>query len=269
MAEPSELRDLVAEAAERVAMARTEAADRLRRRIEAMPRCTRHPDVDREPTGACPECEIEREAEAVEANRRYREERRAEVAASAEAALQGFPARYRDAEATEPAVIDWAQQFTERPADVPSLLLLGSTGVGKTWQAYGAIRIASTVPVITAAGLLRRRLWQASTYADFVASMRPRPKFDPEQVLTDARTVDLLFIDDLGTAKGSEWVEEITYRLVNGRYEDMRPSIFTSNLSLSELKEAIGDRVASRLAETCERIVLKGHDRRRAPRSAA
>ena len=80
--------------------------------------------------------------------------------------------------------------------------------------------------------------------------------------------LELLFIDDLGAAKATEFVEEATYRLINTRYNDMRPSIFTSNLALSELKDAIGDRIASRLAETCTRIVLDGPDRRRQPRAA-
>jgi DNA replication protein DnaC len=58
-------------------------------------------------------------------------------------------------------------------------------------------------------------------------------------------------------------VEEITYRLINGRYEAMRPSIFVSNLPTEDFKSAVGDRIASRLAETCVRVALTGPDRRR------
>jgi DNA replication protein DnaC len=77
------------------------------------------------------------------------------------------------------------------------------------------------------------------------------------------RTADLLLIDDLGVAKNSEWVEEAVYRIIGGRYEQMRPTIYTTNLDVPKLRDALGDRIASRLAETCTRVLLDGDDRRR------
>lgn len=171
-----------------------------------------------------------------------------------------FPRRWRDAEPTEPAILEWVRTVAVDLAEAPSLLLLGATGAGKTYQAYGALRAAVLAHP--------RASWATTTYADFTAALRPRPKVDTEAEMDRFRSVDLLLVDDLAAAKSSEWVEEVTYRLVNGRYEDMRPSIFTSNLALAELKEAIGDRVASRLAETCVRVVLDGPDRRRQPKAA-
>lgn len=73
----------------------------------------------------------------------------------------------------------------------------------------------------------------------------------------------LLLLDDLGAAKTSEWTEELTYRLINHRYEHMLPTLITTNLPTAELRTALGDRVASRLAEMTERVILTGPDRRR------
>ncbi|MER7128641.1 hypothetical protein [Streptosporangium saharense] len=42
----------------------------------------------------------------------------------------------------------------------------------------------------------------------------------------------LLLLDDLGSAKASEWTEEITYRVINHRHENLLPGVFTSNLLL-------------------------------------
>ncbi len=82
------------------------------------------------------------------------------------------------------------------------------------------------------------------------------------------RHAGVLLLDDLGTAKGSEWVEEVTYRLVTHRYDAMRPTIHVTNLGPDELRDVLGDRIASRLSETCTRVVLSGPDRRRALRIA-
>jgi DNA replication protein DnaC len=107
--------------------------------------------------------------------------------------------------------------------------------------------------------------WQAHTFADLLARLRPRTGVDTEAELERYRKLDLLLIDDLAAGKSSEWVEEATYRIINGRYEAMRPTIYTSNLPLDQLRDAIGDRIASRLAETCTRVVMEGPDRRRMP----
>lgn len=177
---------------------------------------------------------------------------------SARAALicdERFPRRFVEAKADHPGVTEWVDAYLMDPLDARSLLIAGPTGVGKTWQAYGALRAA----VCTATA----PKWEATTFADFTAALRPGAK-DPEAALQTFRTTHLLLVDDLGAAKNSEWVEEITYRLLNGRYEDVRPSIFTTNLPLPDLREKLGDRLASRLVEMCAVVPMEGSDRRRA-----
>lgn len=175
-----------------------------------------------------------------------------------------FPRRYVDAKTDRNEVLHWIGGYMRDPETAPSLLLLGPTGTGKTYQAYAALRMAVTHPRPVRGVGFRCDAWKAATHADLLASMRPNTRNDSEQVLADLRKVPLLLVDDLGVAKNSEWVEDITYRLINGRYEQMMPSIFTSNLAVDQLRDALGDRIASRLAETCTRVVLTGEDRRRA-----
>jgi len=165
-----------------------------------------------------------------------------------------FPRRFVGAKADHPGVTEWVDSYRSDPLDARSLLIAGPTGVGKTWQAYGALRAA----VCTATA----PKWEATTFADFTAALRPGAK-DPEAALQTFRTTHVLLVDDLGAAKNSEWVEEITYRLLNGRYEDVRPSIFTTNLPLPDLREKLGDRLASRLVEMCAVVPMEGTDRRR------
>lgn len=175
-------------------------------------------------------------------------------ARAAAGCAQRFPARYSAAVCDHPEARAWVDRFARTPRDCPSLLLAGPTSVGKTWLAYGTLRAA-----VVAAGVDR---WEAVAYADFVAELRPSGK-DPESAMTRYRETGLLLLDDLGAAKGSEWVEETTYRLLNHRYNALLPSIFTTNLPLADLREHLGDRLASRLVETCVRLSMTGPDRRR------
>ena len=78
------------------------------------------------------------------------------------------------------------------------------------------------------------------------------------ELLRYIRKVPLLVLDDLGTEKSSEWVEEKVYVLINHRYAEMRPTIFTSNASLRDLGEKWHERIAWRIQESCEVVTLKG-----------
>ncbi|WP_236244015.1 ATP-binding protein [Streptomyces sp. CC210A] len=183
-----------------------------------------------------------------------------------QAAQARIPARYRAAVADHPAVAAWVREVAERgrpgPEGAPglaegrSLLIVGTTGTGKTYQAYGAVRS------LLIAGVRLR--WKAITAADLYAELRPRPGHDGERELMDLARCPLLIIDDLGAAKNSEWTEEITMRLINRRYNAMLPTLITTNLGMSDLRAHIGDRVASRLTEMTDRVILDGPDRRRA-----
>ncbi|KJY17968.1 ATP-binding protein [Streptomyces sp. NRRL S-104] len=190
---------------------------------------------------------------------------------SLELADARIPPRYRQSLADHPQVAAWVDEVARagRPgpsgtrgiAEGPSLLIVGPTGTGKTHQAYGAVRS------LLAAGIRLR--WEAVTAADLYARLRPRPGLDAERELHALARCPLLVLDDLGAAKGSEWTEELTYRLINYRYEYLRPTLLTTNLPIPKLRTALGDRVASRLSEMTHRVILDGPDRRRRNSSAA
>lgn len=82
---------------------------------------------------------------------------------------------------------------------------------------------------------------------------------DEERILEHT---GLLFLDDVGAEKMSEWVDETFYLIVNHRYNRALPTIFTSNLSIADLADRIGDRTVSRIAGMCDVVELVGEDRR-------
>ncbi len=59
----------------------------------------------------------------------------------------------------------------------------------------------------------------------------------------------LLIVDDIGATKeDKDWISDAIYRLVNRRYENMLPTIYTSNVMIDNLK--CDDRISSRIMET-------------------
>lgn len=183
-----------------------------------------------------------------------------------DALLAGMPPRYQAAVADHPQVLAWARDVAEaavapsvgarrQVTTGPSLLMAGVVGAGKTHQAYGAVRrlVQSGVGV----------RWRATTAADLYADLRPRPGVDSERELAAVSRCPLLIIDDLGAAKASEWVEEVTYRLINRRYNYELPTLITTNLAIKDLRAYVGDRIASRLAQMTTRVEFEPVDRRR------
>lgn len=178
------------------------------------------------------------------------------------------PPRFRDAEASLPAVAAWADRALADPRSAGALLLTGLTGTGKTHQAFGALRH------VAAGGPAQFELLAVNS-ADMYGSLRPSHVMGAsEQELRRLSQVQFLFLDDFGTSKSSEWTEEITYRLINYRYNHCLPTIITSNLPARDangpdLTDFVGDRVASRLAEMVTTLVpMVGEDRRRERRVA-
>ena len=69
-------------------------------------------------------------------------------------------------------------------------------------------------------------------------------------------------MDDLGAEKPSDWVSEQLYMIINSRYEDMLPTIITTNCNTKELIERLGERTVSRIIEMTEPVTIKASDYR-------
>jgi DNA replication protein DnaC len=58
-----------------------------------------------------------------------------------------------------------------------------------------------------------------------------------------------LFIDDLGVEKHTDRMREQYYSLIDARVSDYLPTIYTSNLTIKEIGNALGERISSRLED--------------------
>lgn len=125
------------------------------------------------------------------------------------------------------------------------LFLFGSVGSGKTHLAVGAMR-----------ALIRRRI-----QGDFVKCRQfiflCQSAFSKGETVADLADRLLcwpsrfLVLDDLGSAKATDFVRQSLLHLVDEAYTQSKTLIVTSNLNLDQVHN-LDPRMASRLAEMCE-----------------
>jgi DNA replication protein DnaC len=167
------------------------------------------------------------------------------------------------------AVRGFTEDLDENLATGRGMWLMGSTGTGKTTLgmlvAKTALAAGRTVAVYFTPKLLTqiRQTYQATESEDAYDAFFKR--------LT---SVDLLYIDDLGAERHTDWVVEQLYALVNERYENQRSVLVTSNATQDveegrgQLEDQIGSRTVSRLIEICgDPLPLFGPDQREQARA--
>ncbi|MDA8087034.1 MAG: ATP-binding protein [Nitrospiraceae bacterium] len=71
------------------------------------------------------------------------------------------------------------------------------------------------------------------------------------EIISILVTVDVLFLDDLGTEKATDFKQEFLFKVINGRYLSNKPTIITTNYDVNGLQARIGDKITSRLIEKC------------------
>ena len=73
---------------------------------------------------------------------------------------------------------------------------------------------------------------------------------------------DLVIWDDIGTKSATQFEHENLLSMIDQRINSGKANIFTSNLNDSELHEALGDRLASRICNLGINVEFKGGDKR-------
>lgn len=210
--------------------------------------------VSHAPCGCDGELEAERERES-----REREEAEAEMARRI--AASGIKRRFRNAQTSIPAAVSYLGRFGDIKGR--GLYFRGGVGAGKTTAACAIARalVYSGYSVVVTTTLEMLDSIQ-DTYGTGAKSAEGVGRYG---------RCDLLVLDDLGKEGANSWAMTTLFQVVNRRYEEMLPTIATSQYGIDEIERRLargGERetaaaIASRLRETCEVVDLGNRDRRR------
>jgi DNA replication protein DnaC len=167
-----------------------------------------------------------------------------------------IPARYEKCK-YEDVSQNVRESFEKIRSTRKGMYIYGGVGSGKTHTIYAlAKQTQGTLNVKT-------KFWNCTELLREIRMDFGRDNRDKKWVEETLLNFNgLLFLDDIGSEKMTEWVEETFYLIVNKRYNSMLPIIFTSNLPIEDLSKRIGDRITSRIVEMCDIFKLDGKDRR-------
>ena len=156
------------------------------------------------------------------------------------------------------------QEFVDLWPNTPDgkgLLLMGGCGAGKTHLAVAALN------EVVNSGKPGRVVF--TNFQDLIQEIHA--SFDSDQapgkaeILRPLLEADLLVLDELGSQKPTQFVQDILYYVINTRYNEELTTIFTTNYldhqpeaKQERLEDRIGVRLRSRLAEMADRIDFTG-----------
>lgn len=157
----------------------------------------------------------------------------------------------------------YAENFTDIKQTGRGLYIEGTYGAGKTHLAVSIALfvINKNIPVI------------CKTAIDILADIRKAydlTDLSEAQILDVYKKVDLLVIDDLGKEKCSDWSVSTLYQIINDRYEQLKPTIITTNYNENMLinRQSVNNddstirAIVSRLHECTDVVTMMGKDYR-------
>lgn len=124
------------------------------------------------------------------------------------------------------------------PETSQNLLFMGAPGLGKTHL---------TLAIVS--GIVEKGFMPFYGPAENLFALVSSERFSGEnkgsyQAMIDS---DLLVIDDLGTELSTEFSRSVLYNLINSRLLCNKPTIINTNLTMKEIADRYGERIASRL----------------------
>ncbi|NLO81445.1 MAG: ATP-binding protein [Clostridiales bacterium] len=146
-------------------------------------------------------------------------------------------------------LMDYAKKFPDNRRK--TILFSGKTGLGKTFllncMAKTILNMGYTVMRISAYKLFNQL---------FLSALQDN---EENQFLFNCLfEVDALIIDDLGTeTQRNNFTSEDLFNILNERFTQEKHTFLSTNLGLAELKDRYSDRIASRLFDTSNTILIK------------
>ncbi|MHC8321158.1 ATP-binding protein [Pseudomonas sp. GB2N2] len=201
----------------------------------------------------CPECmRIAKEEEAERARIHERYELSVKLGSALipkrfiDKTLNGYSAESPEQKEALRICRKYVAKFSEISESGRCLLMLGKPGTGKT---HLGVAIANELMRKTAATAVYRTV--GSILQDIRSTYGGGTERTEGMILSGLIAPSLLVLDEIGVSKETPSDFELTtlFSIVNGRYEQMRPTVIISNLDGKSLPSAMGERCVDRLRE--------------------
>lgn len=150
----------------------------------------------------------------------------------------------------------YIQHFAEFYADQQGLLLYGPNGTGKSFLA------AAVCNDLIEGG----HDVHFTTFSRIDRETRTGTPADRKIYLDSLNEYALLVLDDLGAERGSEYMQELVFTVIDSRYASGKPMLITTNLTMQELKAphtAQQSRIYDRILQVCYPVQMTGDSLRR------
>lgn len=146
-----------------------------------------------------------------------------------------------------------------------SIFLYGDVGTGKT--VYGATLLIEAIKygfIEQILPLTPNKVEYARVVeilCDLRATFSQDSEWTEKGIINHFSSVPLLMLDDIGEEKSTDWTIQSLRIIINSRYDNLLPTIITSNWDLDQLAE-MDDRIASRIYEMCNLKPFNGKNYR-------
>ena len=157
-------------------------------------------------------------------------------------------------------IVKWSQSD---PLPVRGILLSGPSGAGKSYALAGLIRYVTL------------ELGVSCLFVDFRQFLLQLKKCyegngQDFRLFEKLRRVPILFLDDVGISRNSEWAGDVIRTIISQRYNDVKRTFLTTDLSITSSSQnavdtftkTVGVHCASRLRQMCYWLPFIGPDRR-------
>lgn len=137
----------------------------------------------------------------------------------------------------------YAENFTENFKLGYGLILSGKPGTGKNHLAAAICNAVMESGKSTLHTTVMKMIRRIKT------TWRKDSEEQEQRAILSFCKPDLLVIDEVGVQFDSQTEKLLLTEIINERYERMLPTILISNLTIDQLKEALGDRIIDRFRD--------------------
>ena len=157
----------------------------------------------------------------------------------------------------EAAIIkNYVQHFPELYREQQGLVLYGQNGTGKSYLA------AALCNALIDGG----HEAYFTTFSRIEKEAGAKTREERKEYLDSLNGFSLLVLDDLGAERGSDYMQELVFNVVDARYGSGKPMIVTTNLTMNDLKTphtAQQSRIYDRILQICYPVPVTGDSLRR------